>query len=455
LTNGYQRMPTVHALHDDALANTSYLIEVGDGRAVAIDPPRDIDRHTKLARDLGLKIVATLDTHVHADYVSGATEFALLGADAVVPRGAAPAWPHRELGEGENIAFGDVSLRALATPGHTPEHLSYVLEVAGKPRAVFTGGSLIVGGAARTDLLGDDHTVELARAQFRSIRRLAELPDTTAVYPTHGAGSFCLAAATTVADPTIGSERLTNPLLALRDEDEFVDALVGGFGSYPTYYSHLQALNQAGPAPTATLQQPPNLSPREVAHRIDNGAWLIDARPFHEWATGHPRGAVSNELRPAFASWLGWVVPFGAPVILLVDTDQRVEAVRLAHRIGYDNLAFLDGGLEAWRAAGLAVDGVEETDATTAQERQQTGTTLLDIRQRNELDIMRIPGAVHLELGDIIKGERPEPDDVIIFCGHGERSATAASLLERRGLRVANLVGGTSAWLEAGLPVEQ
>lgn len=188
---------------------------------------------------------------------------------------------------------------------------------------------------------------------------------------------------------------------------------------------------------------------------MDDGAWLIDARPIHEWATGHPRGAVSNELRPAFASWLGWVVPFGAPVILLVDPEQRAEAVRLAHRIGYDDLAFLDGGLDAWRAAGLPVDSVEETDAITAQERQQAGTTMLDVRQRNELDAVRIPGAVHLELGDIIAGARPAAGDVIIFCGHGERSATAASLLARSGVRVVNLVGGTSAWMEAGLPVEQ
>jgi rhodanese-related sulfurtransferase len=148
------------------------------------------------------------------------------------------------------------------------------------------------------------------------------------------------------------------------------------------------------------------------------------------------------------------VVPFGAPVILLVEPEHRAEAVRLARRIGYDNLSFLDGGLDAWRAAGLPVDSVEEIDATNAENRQRAGTMLLDVRQRSELDAVRIPGAVHVELGDIIAGTSPPADDVIILCGHGERSATAASLLERRGLRVANLVGGTSAWMEADLPVE-
>lgn len=447
--------PTVHALRDDALANTSYLVEVGDGRAVAIDPPRDVDRHVALAKQLGVEIVATLDTHVHADYVSGATELAATGATAVVPDGAAASWAHRGIGDDEAIELGSVSLRALATPGHTPEHVAYVLEVEGEPMGVFTGGSLILGGAARTDLLGAERTEELARAQFHSLQRLAKLPDATALYPTHGAGSFCLAAATTVADPTIGSERRANPLLGIDDEDAFVEALTRGFGTFPTYYAHLQALNQAGPPPIATLGEPPALSAEEVAQRVEDGAWLMDARPIHEWASGHPRGAVSNELRPAFASWLGWAVPFGAPVVLLVEPERRAEAVRLARRIGYDDLAFLDGGFDAWRGAGLPVDTVEEVDPAAARARQREGAVLLDVRQSAELDALGIPGAQHLELGDLIAGATPDAREVITFCGHGERSATAASLLERRGVQVANLVGGTAAWVEAGLPVER
>jgi rhodanese-related sulfurtransferase/glyoxylase-like metal-dependent hydrolase (beta-lactamase superfamily II) len=445
----------VHAIRDDALANTSYLVEVGEGAAVAIDPPRDIDAHLALAEQLGVEIVSTFDTHLHADYVSGATELAAHGAQAVVPRGSAPAWRHRTIDDDERIVFADASLRALATPGHTPEHVAYLLEVDGEPRGVFSGGSLILGGAARTDLLGDTRTDELARAQFHSLRRLAELPDSTALYPTHGAGSFCLAAATTVTDPTMGSERVANPLLAIDDEEAFVAALVRGFGSFPTYYHHLQALNAAGPPPLATLAAPPDVEPHDVAARMERGTWLIDARPIEEWARAHPAGAISNELRPAFASWLGWVVPFGAPVVLLVDDAHRGEATRLARRIGYDDLAFLAGGFDAWRAAGLPIRSVEEVDADEARALQATGTLLIDVRQDDELEVVRIPGAQHLELGDIVAGATPEGPDVITFCGHGERSATAASLLEQRGLKVANLVGGTSAWVQAGLPVER
>ena len=445
----------VHALHDDALANTSYLVDVGESRAIAIDPPRDVDAHVELAARLGLEIVATFDTHVHADYVSGATELAAHGASAYVPHGAAPQWAHRSVADDERIAIGDVVIHSVATPGHTPEHMAYLLEVGGRPAAVFTGGSLILGGAARTDLLGADRTEELARAQFQSLQRLAALPDDVALEPTHGAGSFCLAAAETTENPTIGSERSTNPLLAIADEDEFVEALLAGFGSFPTYYGSLQALNEAGPTPLATLNAPELLSPEEAAARVTRGAWLIDARPVHEWAQAHPVGAVSNELRPAFASWLGWIVPFGAPIVLLVDDAGRAEAVRLAHRIGYDDLAFLDGGIDAWCDAGLPVASVEELTPEQALDRQRHGATLLDIRQDSELPALRIPGAEHVELGDVIAGATPTGSGLIAFCGHGERSASAASLLERRGIRVANLAGGTAAWVEAGLPIER
>jgi rhodanese-related sulfurtransferase len=287
------------------------------------------------------------------------------------------------------------------------------------------------------------------------VRRLAELPDATALLPTHGAGSFCLAAATTVTDPTIGTERAANPLLAIDDEDEFVAALVGGFGSFPSYYRHLQALNEAGPTPLRALPSPTVLGPEDVAKRLTDGTWLIDARPIAEWATAHPVGAVSNELRPAFASWLGWIVPFGAPVVLIVDDVHRDEATRLARRIGYDDVAFLDGGVDAWRDAGLPIQSVDAVGAQEARNRHASGALLLDVRQDAEVATMRIRGAAHLELGDIIAGAVPDAPEVITFCGHGERSATAASLLERRGRHVTNLVGGTSAWVEAGFPVQR
>ncbi len=449
---------TVHQLRDDALSNTSYLVGLAGGVAVAVDPPRDVGAHLELADRLGVTVVATLDTHLHADYVTGGPELAATsGAEVVLPREAAVDYAHRGVGDGERLAWGDVTLRALATPGHTADHLAYVLNVADQPVAVFSGGSLIVGGAARTDLLGDDHTQEMARAQFRSLRRLAALPDATALYPTHGAGSFCLAASTTVSDPTIGTERRTNPLLQLDDEDAFVRALVSGFGTYPTYYRHLPEVNRRGAARLAELAEPAALSPRDASALVKAGAWLVDARPIQEWAAAHPRDAVSIELRPAFASWLGWVVPFGAAVVLVVEEARVAEALSLARSIGYDAVVgWLAGGTAAWQADGLPVDTVEEIDAEDAYRRARAGgASLLDVRQDAELESLRIPGAVHAELGDVIAGRIPDVRAAVTFCGHGERSATAASLLERRGIRVANLAGGIGAWEAAGLPVER
>jgi rhodanese-related sulfurtransferase len=203
-----------------------------------------------------------------------------------------------------------------------------------------------------------------------------------------------------------------------------------------------------------TLPDPESLTPDEVADRVRDGAWLIDARPIHDWALAHPVGAISNELRPAFASWLGWIVPFGAPIILIVDDHDRSEAVRLARRIGYDNVALLAGGIDAWRHAGLPTASVEEVDAADAHARLAKRAVLLDVRQDNEVDTLRIPGAEHVELGALIAGATPSGSEVVAFCGHGERSATAISLLEQRGVRGANLVGGIEAWVTAGLPVD-
>jgi len=213
-------------------------------------------------------------------------------------------------------------------------------------------------------------------------------------------------------------------------------------------------VNRAGTRLLRDLSPPPALDPRRVVRRTEEGAVLVDARPIHEWAVGHPAGAISNALRPAFPSWLGWVVPFGTSVILIADGAERAEAVRLARAIGYDDLAVLDGDVDAWRSEGLPTSTTEELTPHEAAERQRAGAVLLDVRQDVEFDVLRIPGALHLELGAIIAGETPDAPAVIAFCGHGERSATAAGLLEQRGVRVANLIGGTAAWVDAGLPVE-
>ncbi len=441
---------------DEALGNTSYLVDLGGGLAASVDPRRDVDSHLELADRLELQIVAGLETHLHADFVSGSRELAeTTGADVYAAGNAHLEYGHRGLGEGDVVRLGAVTVQVWSTPGHTPEHLAYLVLVDETPTAVFSGGSLIRGGAARTDLVDAAETTRWSKEQFRSVRRLAELPDATALWPTHGAGSFCAAGPAQAPAGTIGDERAANPLLQVDDEDAFVKLLHASFGSFPPYFLRLREFNQHPPL-LAELDLPQALDPHLANSFVERGAWLVDARPIHDWAHGHPEGAVSVELRPAFASWLGWVVPFDASVVLLVDDSERHEAVRLARRIGYDRvLGWIDGGIDAWRAAGFPTRQAEEADASEARRRVERGAVLLDVRQDAELGAGRIPGAVHLELGDIIAGHTPEAHEAVVFCGHGERSATAASLLEQRGITAINLVGGVGAWEAAGLPVER
>ena len=404
----------VHAVADEALANTSYLLDVGGGQAAVVDPRRDIDSYLRLADRLRIRIAASLETHLHADFVSGSRELAgAMGAEVIAPRGASLRFPFRPVQDGDHFDLGEARIQVLRTPGHTPEHVAY--RMTEPLSAVFSGGSLIAGGAARTDLTG----------------------------PGARTGT------------TIGDELASNPLLAIDDRDEFVDQLLEGFGSYPTYFLHLREVNR-NPVLLADLSPAQALPAARAAELVDRGAWLIDGRPVEAWAAEHPRGAVSINVRPDFASWLGWVVPFGEPIVLVVEDPQVEEAVRLAHRIGYDRtLGWVHGGIEGWRAADLPTASVEAIPAEQARTRAESGAWLLDVRQDSEWATSRIPGAVHVELGDLIAGRRPAGDVFVTYCGHGERSATAASLLARDGLGVANLIGGISAWKRAGLPIER
>ena len=284
----------------------------------------------------------------------------------------------------------------------------------------------------------------------------ARLPGSTALWPTHGAGSFCAAAPGQAPSGTIADELAANPLLRIDDEETFVRTLRAGFGSFPPYFLRLRDVNR-DPALLGDLEPPQPLDPEAAHSLVAAGAWLVDARPIHAWARRHPHGAVSIELRPAFASWLGWVIPFGAPIVLLVDDADRAEAVRLARRIGYDRvLGWIEGGIDAWtrRRPPHAMHRARPTRLEPAVG-SRTARRWSTSAKTAELDAARIPDAVHLELGDIIAGRTPYADEAVLFCGHGERSATAASLLERRGLRTVNLVGGIGVWEAAGFPIQR
>ncbi len=436
----------VVAVTDVGLGNTSWIVDL-DGQALVVDPERDPVPYQAVAERLGSHIAYSADTHLHADFITGSPELAAAGAQAVASASAEALWDHRPLRPGEEIDLGRWRLQALATPGHTPEHVAYLLRDRGRPRAVFTGGSLLVGAVARTDLIDPADTEALTRALWRSIHReLLSLPDDVLVLPTHGAGSFCSASGGARRSTVMGEERRMNPLLGAPDEDTFVRWVLESLGSYPPYFLSLREVNRRGPSVLGVMPPLRALAPAEVTDLRDKGAVVVDVRPFHEFAAGHVPGSLANTLRPQFGSWLGWTVPESStPLVFITDehTDRR-ELVRQCLNIGYESLAGeLAGGVEAWQAAGGELVSTPTVDVTGLADR-----AVVDVRQTAEFSAGHLPGATHVELGALPQAVADLPrGPVVVMCGHGERAATAASLLESAGRTdVTVFAGGPEDW---------
>jgi hydroxyacylglutathione hydrolase len=432
-------------LVDEGLGNSAYLLDLGDGRALAVDPPRDLRALREAADRHGLRVAFAADTHLHADFLSGVRQLAAdEGAQILASRAGARAFDHRGLADGEEVDLGGLTLRSLATPGHTDEHLALLILDGATPVGVFTGGSLIVGSAARTDLLGPDRTAELTQAQYASLQRLATLPNQTAVWPTHGAGSFCSAPPGADRTSTIGREKATNSLLAAPDADAFADALSGGLGTYPAYFDWLAEANRRGPD---VLRDEPGLPALDVEHvrrLLADGAVIVDVRPVRDVASGYVPGAISIPLRGQFATWLGWVVQPDVPIVIVRNPDQSpAEIIWPALNIGYENLVGeLAGGMPAWDRGLWRVQLVDPGEVTGR---------VLDVRQDSEYVSGHLPGAVHVELGDVNEWAKTQADEVdVVMCGHGERAMTALSLLNKYGYgNTAVLVGGATDWSRA------
>jgi hydroxyacylglutathione hydrolase len=437
---------TVEAVVDVGLGNSAYVVDLGDGRALAVDAARDLRSVRELAARRGLKVAYAADTHLHADFLSGAVQLAATD-DAVVLASAAGnrAFPHRGLRDGDEVDLGGLRLRAWATPGHTDEHLAFLLLDGDSPIGVFTGGSLIVGAAARTDLVDTERTEELARAQYHSLQRLMVLPDHVAVWPTHGAGSFCSSPPGSERTSTIGQERASNALLAAATEDDFVTRLLGSLGSFPTYFRWLGEANRRGPE---LLPEPLTLAPltvEQVLRLVEDGATVVDVRPIEEYAAAHVPGSLSIELRPAFGTWLGWLLPEDAEIVVLRSLDQDpAEILGQAATVGYDIAGELAEGIPAWTGAGLVTTSTALVTPGTMSDVER----VLDIRQDSEFAAGHVSGAAHGELGSLANGAAALADGpVTVMCGHGERAMSAASVLERAGRDdVSVLLGGPSDW---------
>ncbi|MET9078382.1 MBL fold metallo-hydrolase [Streptomyces sp. NPDC004232] len=422
------------------LGNRSYLAG-GRRTAVAVDPPRDADRVLEAAARRGVRISHVVETHLHNDYVTGGLALArLTGAAYLVPAGAGVSFARIPVHDGDRTVLDtDLALRALATPGHTPHHTAYVLEERGTAVAVFTGGSLLIGTVGRPDLVEPRLTGHLARAQHASAHRLAaELPDTTAVLPTHGFGSFCSAGRADGSETTIGKEKASNEALT-EDADTFVPRMLAGLDDVPAYYAHMGPANSAGPAPV-DLTPPAVADAGEIAARLAAGEWVVDLRNRVAFAEGHVAGTYNFEAEGQLATYLAWLIPWGRPVTLLAESpEQLAGAQRELVRVGIDRpAAAATGDPSAWTTDGEALAAFPRARfADLAARHPAEGTVVLDVRRDRERAAGFIEGSVHIPMHTLHRrlGEVPA-GEVWVHCAGGMRAAIAASLLDAAGRAV-------------------
>lgn len=414
---------TIETIRTEGLGDSTYVF-IHDGMAIVVDPQRDIDRFERVLDGHSADLRMVIETHLHNDYVSGGPDLSRkTGAELLVPAGAAPVFRHRPAFHREDIDLGSLIVRPIHTPEHTPEHTSYVILIDNVEWGVFSGGSLLVASAGRTDLLGEERAESLARLQYGSVHRLAELPESVGLYPTHGAGSFCTTTAAGELTSTIGAEKTSNPVLAYEDEDAFVKGQLADLGQYPSYYRHMGPINLRGLAPPS-LDVP-------LLDEIPAGVTVVDARPRDRFASGHLPGVLGIELRNSFGTWVGWLTEQNTPLVLILDEDQDAdEAIRQLVRIGYDDIRGIvrnpEEGLVSYR----------EADADTFAAAARSGAQTLDVRAPHEWEDGIVQGAVLSYLPDLA-AETPTGLDPVspvwVTCGSGYRASIAASILEDRG----------------------
>jgi glyoxylase-like metal-dependent hydrolase (beta-lactamase superfamily II)/rhodanese-related sulfurtransferase len=445
----------IAVVETSSLGDRTYLLHDG-AVAVVVDPQRDIDRVLAEAGRLGVRITHVAETHLHNDYVSGGLALArLTGAAYLVAAAEDVAFDRVPVSDGDLVAISDrLALRVLATPGHTFQHVSYVVALDGAPVGVCTGGSLLYGTTGRTDLVGEQHARTLANHQHASARRLADLlPDGVAVWPTHGFGSFCSPSAPAADASTIGREKQVNPALRLHAE-AFVSQLLAGLGAYPAYYAHMGARNRAGAEPIDLAPARP-ASPASLRERLDAGEWVVDLRSRKAFAYRHLVGTVSFGVDGPLATWLGWALPAGTPLTLLGESAAQVAAAqRELARIGIDRPAAAAAGTpEEWAAGDTARLSALPT-VTFAELAAAGPAVVVDVRAADEWAAGHIAGAMHIPLPEVVDRLGDIPDGVVwVHCAAGYRAAAAASLLARAGREAVHVDDDWPNAAAAGLPI--
>ncbi|MEU8626865.1 MBL fold metallo-hydrolase [Streptomyces sp. NPDC048669] len=448
----------VDTLETEGLGNRSYLAG-GTATAVVVDPPRDVERVVAAAAGRGVRIGYVVETHIHNDYVTGGLELSrLTGARYLVPASARVSFDRVPVADGDSVAVDTgLSLRALATPGHTPHHTAYVLVEDGREVAAFTGGSLLTGTVGRPDLVEPRLTEQLARSQHASVHRLAgELHDDVRVLPTHGFGSFCSSSPAEGDATTIGEERAGNDALT-QDIDTFVARMLAGLEDVPAYYAHMGPINADGPAPV-DLTPPVVADGEEIAQRLAAGEWVVDLRSRTAFARGHVAGTFNFEAGGSLATYLAWLIPWGKPVTLLAaSAGQLAEAQRELVRVGIERpAAAATGEPTSWLRAGEDVRSFPRAGFAALKQSLGRGddVVVLDVRRDSERAGGYVRGSVHIPVHELHgrTGEVP-PGVVWVHCAGGMRAAIAASLLDAEGRDVVAVDDGFDAARSAGLTV--
>ena len=446
------------------LAHASYLLASG-GEAVVVDPQRDVDLYLKAAEEHGVKIRHIFETHLHADFVSGHKELAArTGATIYIGARAGATFPHVDVQDGFVLQIGLIHMKALETPGHTPESICLVItdeEKSSEPWAVLTGDTLFIGDVGRPDLSKTYTPPELAGMLYDSLNnRLLKLPDKVLVYPAHGAGSLCGRNMRAERFSTIGTERLTNHALQIKSRQEFVRQLTSNLPARPEYFLQDAEINRSGAPALSDLPNLQPLSPAEVMSLVNEGVLALDVRPGEQFAAGHVPGSINIALSGQFASWAGTLLGLSARPVLIVDSPEQLAEARMRlARVGIEDArGYLQGGIDGWKKAGLPTAEIPQITVETLNGRLQAGkTSVLDVRREPEWQAGHVEGATWWPL-DHFKVSPPEIDrtaTIAVHCKSGYRSMIACSLLQRAGFQnVTNVIGGFDAWLQAKLPVE-
>ncbi|MEP6769891.1 MAG: MBL fold metallo-hydrolase [Acidobacteriota bacterium] len=444
------------------LAQASYLIGSG-GEAAVVDPRRDVDEYIDVARKEGLTIRHVIETHLHADFVSGHRELARrTGAQIYIGARARAAFPHVPVVEGQEISFGDLALRFLETPGHTPESVCVLVtdrSESPQPKLVLTGDTLFIGDVGRPDLLGAAMSAEdLAGMLYDSLReKLLRLPDSVQVFPAHGAGSLCGKNISSETSSTIGQQRLFNHALQPMSREEFTALMTSDLPEAPAYFGRDVELNRAGAVSLEDLPALASLDAGRVAEAVEKGAVILDVRPSDAYGAAHVPGSVQIGLSGQFASWAGTVLPPASPVVLVAaDSAAAAEARMRLARVGLEDVAGeLSGGAAAWKESGRRLAATGQTDVADLHRRVTGGEPIVvvDVRRPGEWASGAIPGARRISLHELSRRAAEVDPNATVYaiCAGGYRSSIATSLLERAGFdRVTNVAGGMAAWMHAG-----